>query len=118
MERSKEIFGNRMKDSVYRKAVNSRRKFQKKFGDDSRADYQVNLRENPHIGSRLGVWNVELGKQPGQEVFDTQKEIIVGNIRMGFGHWNSSWRMRIIWAACATPSCETDRRESMTALIG
>lgn len=62
MERSREIFGNRMKDSVYRKAVNSKRKFQKKFGDDSRADYQVNLRENPYIGSRLGVWNVELGE--------------------------------------------------------
>lgn len=90
MERSRDIFGNRMKDSVYRKAVNSKRKYQKKFGDDSQAEYQVILKKNPHIGESLGVWNVELGEQPGQETFDTQKGIIVGNIRMGFGHYRIS----------------------------
>lgn len=90
MERSQVIFGNRMKDSVYRKAVRSREKYRKKFGDDSQADYQVVLKENPYIGSRLGVWNVELGEQAGQETFDTQKGILVGNIRMGFGHYRIS----------------------------
>lgn len=90
MERSKVIFGNEMKTSVYRKAVKSKKKYQKKFGDDSQADYKVILRENPHIGPSLGVWNVELGEKSGQETFDTQRGIIVGNIRMGFGHYRIS----------------------------
>ncbi|MDE6674482.1 MAG: hypothetical protein K2K19_06685, partial [Acetatifactor sp.] len=90
MERSKVIFGNEMKTSVYRKAVKSKKKYQKKFGDDSGADYQVILKENPHIGPSLGVWNVELGEQSGGEAFDTEKGIIVGNIRMGFGHYRIS----------------------------
>lgn len=90
MERSRVIFGNEMKASVYRKAVKSKKKYQRKFGDDSGADYQVILKENPHIGPSLGVQNVELGEQPGPETFDTEKGIIVGNIRMGFGHYRIS----------------------------
>ena len=90
MEKSKVIFGNEMKASVYRKAVKSKKKYQKKFGDDSGTDYQVIIKKNPHIGPSLGVRNVELGEQPGGEAFDTEKGIIVGNIRMGFGHYRIS----------------------------
>ncbi|MBD5528578.1 MAG: hypothetical protein HDR02_09255 [Lachnospiraceae bacterium] len=90
MEKSRVIFGNEMKASVYRKAVKSKKKYQKKFGDDSRVDYQIIIKENPHIGPSLGVRNVELGEQSGGETFDTEKGIIVGNIRMGFGHYRIS----------------------------
>lgn len=38
-EKSKVIFGNPMPDKVYRKAVKSKKKYAKKFGDDAGADY-------------------------------------------------------------------------------
>ena len=95
-EKSRQIFGNRMPDGVYRKACKSKKKFVKKFGDDSSADYPVQLSENAHIGQELGVVDVLLGDAaaPGapkeKAGFDKEKGIIVGNIRMGFGHYRIS----------------------------
>ncbi len=88
MERSKVIFGNEMKQSVYNKAVKSKKKYVRKFGDDSNADYPASVSLNPHIGESLGVWDVAMNNKG--EAFDTEKGIIVGNIRMGFGHYRIS----------------------------
>ena len=93
-EKSKVIFGNPMPASVYRKAVKSKQKYAKKFGDDSAADYPVTVAKNAHIGDSLGVMDVLLGEDggaPGSDAsFDTERGIIVGNIRMGFGHYRIS----------------------------
>lgn len=91
-DKSKSIFGNEMSNKVYRKAVKSKKKYMKKFGDDSNVNYPVSLKKNPYIGDALGVYNVLLEK--GKETsFDTEKGIIVGNIRMGFGHYRISMAM-------------------------
>lgn len=97
IERSKIIFGNEMKNSTYKKAVRSKQKYIKKFGDDSDRDYPAYTEENPYIGNTLGVRNVSLVKKEDQAGFDTEKGIIVGNIRMGFGHYRISMAM----ASCA-----------------
>lgn len=93
-EKSKIIFGNPMTDKVYRKAVHSKRKYMKKFGDDSAVDYPVSIEKNTHIGDSLGVMNVLLGEEgsarKSDSSFDADKGIIVGNIRMGFGHYRIS----------------------------
>lgn len=92
MEHSKEIFGNRMSDAVYKKAVKTKAKNVKKFGDDSNASYPVKIEKNTHIGDELGVMDVKVleeGSKPDAP-FDTEKGIIVGNIRMGFGHYRIS----------------------------
>ena len=90
-EKSREIFGNKMPQKVYRKAVKSKKKFQKKFGDDSKVDYPVVLKENAHIGDSLGVVDVLLEQKEASKLeFDKEKGIIVGNIRMGFGHYRIS----------------------------
>ncbi len=91
-EKSKVIFGNEMPNSVYKKAVKTKKKNQKKFGDDSQASYKVVLKNNPHIGDSLGVVDVLLPTEGGSETpdFDREKGIIVGNIRMGFGHYRIS----------------------------
>lgn len=90
-ERSREIFGNQMPESVCRKAQKSKRKYQKKFGEDSKANYPVYVYKNQHIGDILGVQDIRLEKrnEVGEE-FDREKGIIVGNIRMGFGHYRIS----------------------------
>ncbi len=92
MERSKVIFGNKMSDKVYKKAVKSKAKYAKKFGDDSEVDYPVFIQKNKHIGDSLGVYDVLLQEGKG-ESFDTEKGVIVGNIRMGFGHYRISMAM-------------------------
>ncbi len=97
IERSKIIFGNEMKNSTYKKAVRSKNKYIKKFGDDSGCDYPAYTEENPYIGNSLGVRNVSLVKKEDQAGFDMEKGIIVGNIRMGFGHYRISMAM----ASCA-----------------
>jgi len=93
-EKSREIFGNKMPERVYKKAVASKRKFAKKFGDDSNVNYPVALIKNAHIGEELGVVDIRVGEgakgiSDGLS-FDTEKGIIVGNIRMGFGHYRIS----------------------------
>ena len=94
-DKAKEIFGNVMSRGVYRKAVKSKKNFIKKFGDDSKKDYPIRLQENAHIGRELGVVDVLLPEHPektesGSNAFDEEKGIIVGNIRMGFGHYRIS----------------------------
>lgn len=101
MEKSKVIFGNEMSKKVYRKACKSKKKYAKKYGDDSNKNYPVKLEKNAYIGDSLNVVNVLVGdlktnahyvegaNLPALE-WDTEKGIIVGNIRMGFGHYRIS----------------------------
>ena len=92
MEKSKVIFNNVQPDSVYKKALKSKAKYAKKFGDDSDQDYSARVVDNGYIGDILGVRNIAVGDaQAGvSEGFDQDKGIIVGNIRMGFGHYRIS----------------------------
>ena len=101
MDRSKVIFGNVMSDKTYKNAVKSKAKYMKKYGDDSGRDYKVTLSKNPYIGDSLGVINVLVGDpktnahydetvDTSTAEWDMEKGIIVGNIRMGFGHYRIS----------------------------
>ena len=100
-DRSKVIFGNKISSRDYKKALKSKKKFIKKFGDDSDKDYPVRIEKNKYIGDSLGVNNVLVGDlsknahyDPERNAealdWDLQKGIIVGNIRMGFGHYRIS----------------------------
>ena len=92
MEKSKVIFNNVQSDSVYKKAVKSKAKYARKFGDDSDKNYSARVVDNGYIGDILGVRNIAVGDGDAgvSEGFDTDKGIIVGNIRMGFGHYRIS----------------------------
>ncbi|MBQ2062774.1 MAG: hypothetical protein II458_08930 [Oscillospiraceae bacterium] len=92
-DKSKIIFGNLMSDGDYRKAEKSKAKFARKFGDDTRAPHPAIVVENPHIGPALGVRDIRVQDGQGDASFDTEKGIIVGNIRMGFGHYRISMAM-------------------------
>ncbi len=94
-DRSKVIFGNVISDSAYNKALKSKKKFIKKYGDDSNVDYKIKVSDNEVIGPLLGVKNIDVtAKIPSNEgEIDTDKALIVGNIRMGFGHYRISMAM-------------------------
>lgn len=100
-EKSKVIFGNPIPNSAYQKAVKSKKKFAKKFGDDTNVEYPVTIEKNAYIGDSLGVYNILVGEltenahyderaNMPKSSFDVEKGIVVGNIRMGFGHYRIS----------------------------
>ncbi len=92
IDKARVIFGNEISDADYKKSVKSKQKYIKKFGDDSNVNYPACLKKNPVIGDSLGVYDVAL-EEKGEVEFDHEKGIIVGNIRMGFGHYRISMAM-------------------------
>lgn len=90
MDRSEVIFKNKMSPKVIKKAHKSKQKYVKKFGDDQHETYYLDIEENPYIGETLGVKNIKIVEEEMGEGFDLEKGIIVGNIRMGFGHYRIS----------------------------
>ena len=96
-DKSKVIFGNEISDKDYEKAVHSKEKFAKKYGDDSDANYPAKIVKNACLYEPLDVSDIRVGEGEGNTPFDREKGIIVGNIRMGFGHY----RISIAMASCA-----------------
>ena len=82
-DRTSEIFGNPMSKKVIRKAQKSKQKNQKKYGDDSKVNYQCIIRDNSCIGGPLGVKNVVVTRKEGKGSFDEEK-----------GAYGRVWRWR------------------------
>ena len=91
-EQSSVIFGNPMSDRDVKKAEDTKKKFLKRYGDDSAADYRFALKDNAVLAP-LGTKELVFGE--GAEFSD--KTVFIGNIRMGFGHYRISMAM----ASCA-----------------
>ena len=91
------IFGNEISRSVEKKALRQQKKFLKKYGDDRNKNYYLKLVDNDVITNPLGVKVITLSSEPTD--FEKQlsellsKPIIIGNIRMGFGHYRISMAM-------------------------
>lgn len=111
-DRARIIFGNEIDQGTYRKAVAGKERFAKRFGDDANATYHLCADELPVIGERLGVRNLVMAHEDGPLDLATDayqhacktttprtvdgaagKPIVVGNIRMGFGHYRISMAM-------------------------
>ena len=86
-DRAKTIFGNEISGRNYRKACRKKEKFEKKFGDDSAVEYKFKAEDNA-ILSPIGVKNLVL--TDGDETAFDEHAVIVGNIRMGYGHYRIS----------------------------
>ena len=91
MERWKTIFSNPVSPRTIRKAERAKQKYIKKFGDDANCHYGYQLQANEILGPIFGVENIKVveDKQMGA-VLDQEKGILIGNIRMGFGHYRIS----------------------------
>ncbi len=88
MERSRNIFGNPIPEKIVNKAVKAKQKHLKKFGDDTEAAYHLSAVRNETLAPFLGVQNIEVAERSAP--LDKEKGVIVGNIRMGFGHYRIS----------------------------
>ena len=92
-DRSSVIFGNVLPKSAVKKAAKSKAKFIKKFGDDSQTQYHLKAVPIPSL-SFIGAKNLVVSDEPLKL---PENALIVGNIRMGFGHY----RISIAMASCA-----------------
>ena len=88
MNRSTIIFGNEMSRRDCRKAQSNKSKLAKKHGDDSGKVYHLKAVDNAVIGGTLGVKTLVMSDTPLE--IDKEKSVIIGNIRMGFGHYRIS----------------------------
>ena len=95
MEKHKSIFNNQMSDSVIKKAESNAIKLSKKFGNDVHQEYHLAEEENAVLHPYFKIKNLVLSDQTWQ--VGSEKPIIVGNIRMGYGHY----RISMAIASCA-----------------
>lgn len=95
MDRSSVIYGNPMPKKVVKKAEKSKAKYIKKYGDDSKKEYRLAFQDIPTL-DYIAAKNIVFTDKSQSEKFDS-KAVIVGNIRMGFGHY----RISIAIASCA-----------------
>lgn len=131
-DRARSAFGNDQGSRTYRKAVRTKERYLRRFGDDSRTSYHLASADVPVISHALGVRNLVLagagatgaagagatgaqadaaGAQADARPFDIRADartaprpaatertvpgsdgspVVVGNIRMGFGHYRIS----------------------------
>ena len=87
------IFGNPIDKKTIKKAIKSKNKYLKKYGDDSKVDYKLGFEPIPTL-DYMGCQNLVF-KDKVEDL--GEKPLIVGNIRMGFGHY----RISIAMASCA-----------------
>jgi len=88
MDRSSKIFGNDINRKVVKKANKTKQKYMSKFGDDSLTSYKLSVKENQVLYPLLGIKNIVI--DDSIEKINAEKGIIIGNIRMGFGHYRIS----------------------------
>ena len=92
-DKSRMIFGNPIPEKVVRSAEKSKAGYLKKFGNDAGADYRLSTVPIDALDF-LGVKNFVFGETVAPL---GEKPLVVGNIRMGFGHY----RISIAMASCA-----------------
>ena len=87
------IFGNPIDKKTVKRAAKSKRKYIKKYGDDSNADYKLTFSPIDTLDF-IDAQKIVFGESGGEF---KDNALIVGNIRMGFGHY----RISIAMASCA-----------------
>ncbi len=90
-DKSSLIFGNQIPQKFIKKAAKNQQKFLKKYGDDRNTEYHLVAVENEVLTPIMGVKVLKLSKEPLGSL--PEKPIIIGNIRMGFGHYRISMAM-------------------------
>jgi hypothetical protein len=100
VDRTGAVFGNEIAARTRRKAERSKARYATEFGDDSGTEYELSARPVPAL-SELGVRELRVrgkgkpspsGSGDGERVdlSASERALVVGNIRMGFGHYRIS----------------------------
>ena len=92
-DRSSVIFGNPIDKKTIKQGIKSKKKFIKKYGDDTSKEYHLATKSIPSL-EFINTKNLVLSDKP---MCFPKNAVVVGNIRMGFGHY----RISIAIASCA-----------------
>ena len=92
-DRSSVIFNNPIDKKTIKKGLKSKKKFIKKYGDDTNKEYHLTTEGIPSLDF-INTKNLILADKP---MAFPKNAVVVGNIRMGFGHY----RISIAIASCA-----------------
>jgi hypothetical protein len=95
MNQQFKIFNNPVSEKVIKKALNQKRKYLKKYGDDLKSIYHLKETEHALLTPSLGIYLLEEGEKTWE--VNHNRPIIIGNIRMGYGHYRISFAL----ASCA-----------------
>ena len=90
MDKSSVIFGNKIDARTLKKAAAAQKKLIRKFGDDRDKTYHLCAEQNDVLDT-FGAKVLRLSDKPLGAI--PEKSIIIGNIRMGFGHYRISMAM-------------------------
>ena len=93
MDKSSTIFGNPIDAKTLRKAEKSKQKFINKYGDDTEKVYHLGLEPIRQI-EEIRMQKLVPSEEP---LVLPENPLVVGNIRMGFGHY----RISMAIASCA-----------------
>ena len=96
-----QIFNNQIDSAVYKKALRTQKKFIRKFGDDRNATYHLTIADNAVLTNPFNCKVIQIKDKTDSTQADSkaftdelpEKPIIIGNIRMGFGHYRISMAM-------------------------
>lgn len=94
MENSKKVFGNKIDELYYLDACLTKRRYTLKFGDDTKLTYHLKATPNPILNK---YFNVQDLTRSNKKLELPENAVIIGNIRMGFGHY----RIAMAMASCA-----------------
>lgn len=84
-EKRDTLFGTPVSAKALRKGARMRDKFARKFGYTGTREYPLCAEENPILGPFIGVKN--LVSRPEGPPLDYERGILIGTIRMGYGHY-------------------------------
>ncbi len=82
------VFNNKISKKFIKKAEKFRNRFLRMYKTELEGNFVLSSRFNTYIGPYLGVRNI-VNSPEGEEI-DANKGIVVGTIRMGFGHYRMS----------------------------
>ncbi len=94
INKSKLVFGNKIGNATQRFALRYKRFFVKKFGDDSEVDYKIKAVDDFLLYKLFECKNIvpiNAGDMP--LVLNDDKAVVIGNIRMGYGHYRIAMAM-------------------------
>jgi len=85
MTRSTTIFGNPISAKIQAKAEKNKQKYLRKFGDDSATHYPLYLEQDAVLTPAFNM--LKLTTSTEGTPLNASKPMIIGNIRMGYGHY-------------------------------
>ncbi len=80
-----EIYGNKINEGYWRSCLRNRDRYARKFGYRQDESFAYTASPDLFLGEALGIMN--LLDQSGGKPIDPLKSVVIGTIRMGFGHY-------------------------------